>query len=311
MRDIMGKKVVTEKDVVELLDRFGPMRGAQLLEITAVEALPLWRICRKSNLLHMEIVGRRYLRLDRVVNGYARLSPSIRREFLTYTILGTHAHAAQVREEAARLRSGITKISEAKCALAQTAMKECVEELPEARTLFEHACFIIAGDVTYGMGHDVPRPERSTGQLVRGSDLDVIVVASDEMPAALIAKLDDAILKKKHYFLVHPDLREELDYIIKPVARVREQLRFDTFEHMVACKILHEGLFLLGSSSVFKQVKDLVAQHGIPERIEEMNASAAGSREEAERSLLNLREDAGGGAYIDLFYTREEGDEIY
>ncbi|OQA25370.1 MAG: hypothetical protein BWY59_01805 [Verrucomicrobia bacterium ADurb.Bin345] len=307
----MSPAAVSEQDIIGWLERAGPLRGAQLLDMAKTEALPLWRTCRQSSRLHTEIVGRRYLRLDRAVEGYARLSPSIRREFLTYTILGVHAQAAQVADAARKLQVDIERISAAKCALAESAMRECVEEMPDGRAVFEHACFIIAGDVTYGMGHDVPRPERSTGQMVRGSDLDVIVVVSDEMPATLVERLDDAILKKKHYFLVHPDLREEVDYIIKPLARVREQLLFDTFEHMVACKILDEGRFLLGSSSVFKTVKRLVAEHGVSERIAEMNASAASNREQAERALLGLPESESAGSFVDLFYTREEGDEIY
>jgi len=45
----------------------------------------------------------------------------------------------------------------------------------------------------------------------------------------------------QHHLLTHATYREEIDYLIKPLERVREQLRFDTFEHRVASKILHEN----------------------------------------------------------------------
>ena len=35
---------------------------------------------------------------------------------------------------------------------------------------------MLAGDIVYGMGHDAPRSERSTGQMVRGSDVDLVVI---------------------------------------------------------------------------------------------------------------------------------------
>ena len=114
--------------------------------------------------------------------------------------------------------------------------------------------------------------------MVRGSDLDIIVVATDDLPEEALQALDDAIYRKKHFLLVHPDYREEIDYIIKRLAKVREQLRFDTFEHMVAAKILHEGQMLCGSAEVFQTIKDLVKQTGVPEKLAAMEKQArAGS----------------------------------
>ena len=115
----------------------------------------------------------------------------------------------------------------------------------------DDVCFILAGDVVYGMAHAVERPESSTGKMVRGSDLDVVVVVRDAVPRERVVALDRAILQEKYQLLTHPTYREEIDYIIKPVWRVEEQLHFDTFEHRVASKILNEGEFLLGSRGFF------------------------------------------------------------
>jgi len=51
----------------------------------------------------------------------------------------------------------------------------------------------------------VPRPESSTGELVRGSDLDIVVVTDDELDPARRKALDRAIFQRKHYLLVHPN----------------------------------------------------------------------------------------------------------
>lgn len=302
---------MTSKEIIELLGRDGPRTGAELLETTRMEALPLWRLCRGCVDIHFEQIGHRFLRLDRAVEGYARLSPSVRREFLTYTVLGLAHQQSTVTARAKQLRAEIEQISRIKSNLARESMASIVSELRMPEALTANVVFIIAGDITYGMSHAVPRPEKSTGQMVRGSDLDIIVVATDDFPEDALKELDAAIYRKKHYLLVHPDHREEIDYVIKRLAKVREQLRFDTFEHMVASKILHEGRMLCGGAEVFDAVNGLVRECGVPEKIAVMEAQAAEDRRAAEAHLLDSSVDTRTGEHFNLFYTREEGDEIY
>ena len=64
-------------------------------------------------------------------------------------------------------------------------------------------CFIIAGDIVYNTAHDVPRPERSTGGLVMGSDIDLIVVVDDHLPDTYIHKLDKLIYQQKYRMLIN------------------------------------------------------------------------------------------------------------
>ncbi|MCJ7665513.1 MAG: hypothetical protein MUO59_02105, partial [Actinobacteria bacterium] len=73
-------------EIINLLRENGPLTGRELLEKSRGDALSIWRVCNKSEKILTETFGRRYLRLDRHVQGYARLSPSILREFLTYTV---------------------------------------------------------------------------------------------------------------------------------------------------------------------------------------------------------------------------------
>jgi hypothetical protein len=298
-------------DVVTALKESGPQTGWQLIERTRMEALPLWQICRQTPEIRMECVGKRYVRLDKAVEGYARLSPSIRREFLTYTILGLESQTPGIEAKARHLKQEIHQISQAKRDLAKQAMGDIVQWLPEWESMRDRVCFIIAGDITYDMAHAVPRPEISTGKMVRGSDLDIIVLAEDSVPQKDLKVLDDAIFKKKHYLLVHPNYQEEIDYIVKDIAKVRQQLAFDTFQHMIASKIIHEGELLYGSTEVFQKIKEMVKEFGVPEKLDALEKHATEDRNRAEISLLQSDPTQADAAFLNLFYTHEEGDEIY
>jgi hypothetical protein len=259
----------------------------------------------------MRIVGRRYLRLDRAVDGYARLSPSIRREFLTYTLLDRAGIEGRLDGRAEVLAADIQRVSDAKRHLAAQTVATLVEGLPVREEIMAKTCFILAGDITYNMAHRVPRPEHSTGKLVRGSDLDVVIVTEDSLDPAVCATLDEAIYHRKYMLLISPSYREELDYLIKDLSAVRGQIAFDSFEHMVACKILDEGEFLHGSLELFRRVKRMLAEEGIPGRLEELVAQAAVNRTEAEETLRQVNGEVSGSQYLNLFFTSDESDEIY
>jgi hypothetical protein len=147
--------------------------------------------------------------------------------------------------------------------------------------------------------------------MVQGSDLDIIVIADDSVPQEALNALDAAILKRKYLLLIQPNYQEEIDYIVKHMAKVRQQLQFDSFQHMIASKIIHEGEFLYGSQTVFRQAKALVAEFGVPEKLALLEQSATADRMEAEKRLLQSDAAAIDSASLNLFYTHEEGDEIY
>lgn len=298
-------------DIPNILKATGPQTGWQLLERTSMEPLLLWQICRQMPEIRLECIGKRFVRLDRKVEGYARLSPSIRREFLTYTILGLEDQVAAIKIKAQSLREEIRRISRAKLDLAREAMDAITQSLSGWESIKERVCFIIAGDITYDMAHAVPRPEISTGKMVRGSDLDIIVIAEDDVPKEILKALDDAILRKKHFLLVHPNYQEEIDYLVKNISRVREQLAFDSFQHMIAGKILHESELLYGSAAVFQKIKGMVEEFGVPGKLALLEKNAEENRNEAEIRLLQSDARQIDEASLGLFYTREEGDEIY
>ena len=245
-------------------------------------------------------------------HAHARLSPSIRREFLTYTLVGLPDQAAALAARAAALERQAIAISRDKLDLARESLCMALSGLPEESLLLRDAAFMIAGDITYQMAHRVPRPEKSSGRMVRGSDLDVIVVVADDLPEDEGRALDDAIYRQKHYLLTHPDIQEEIDYVLKPLAKVRQQLAFDRFEHMVACKILCECQLLYGSPFLFDELMQLVEASGVRAQLDALQTAAETERAEAERILLDPAATAVSGRNpLDLFFTREEGDEIY
>jgi hypothetical protein len=300
---------MTEDQILSILAGSGPMTGAQLLERTGMEVLSLWQACRRSSAIRFETTGRRFLRLDRNVNGYARLSPSIRREFLTYMLVGLDSQAKDLAAHADLLRRSTKRISESKREIAREAAISAVVPLPGKDAILENACFLLAGDVVYDMSHMVPRPEKSTGEMVQGSDLDIVIIVEDDLDPKIVDALDRAIHKRKHLLLVND--REEIDYLIKTMSRVREQLQFDIFSSMVACKILDEAQLLYGSAAVFEKVKAMLASYGIKDRLRQLEHQATVSRESAEKQLLEKEPDENRSEYLNLFYTHAEEDEIY
>ena len=84
-----------ENKIISLIERQGPLTGSEILETVGGDGLILWRACRLSKILTVRTVGTRYLRLDRKVEGFARLSPSILREFLTFSVVGIQGDSSR------------------------------------------------------------------------------------------------------------------------------------------------------------------------------------------------------------------------
>lgn len=299
-----------EKEIIGLIQEKGPQTGAEILEAIDGDGLLVWRACRRSPVLAIRRVGFRYLRLDRRIEGFARLSPSILREFLTYSVVGLAPEDPSLLERAQRVASHIEAVSRAKSLLAYRVVSTLLDRLENELSIHDQVCFIIAGDIVHNMAHDVPRPERSTGKLVNGSDMDLVVIVDDPFPKALKERLDEAIYREKYRLLIAPHVREEIDYIVKDLSRVREQVRFDTFKHMVACKLLQEGTLLYGSEKVFRAVKDMLREQGVLKKLDALEKRARSFRKEAEDYLLNedparIRDES-----LYLFYPSEESEEF-
>jgi len=297
-----------EERIVDLVAT-GPRTGAELREALGAEVFATWKACMLSARLTVRRVGRRYMRLDRKVEGLARLSPSILREFLTYSVVGLSGDDAACDERVAELERYTAQISSQKLALATAMVTEIATPLVAGHDV-EPLAILMAGDVVFGMAHDVSRPERSTGAMVQGSDLDIVVIVRDDAPEDLVRALDDAIYGKKYQFLRSPAFREEIDYIVKRCSKLREQMQFDTFQRMVACKILDESILIFGSEELFQQAKEMLCASGVVDRLREMERAAVVSRAERESYLLSTDEDILRASDLFIFYTDDESEEF-
>jgi len=299
-----------EKEIITVLKEKGPLTGAEILESLSEDALLLWRACKLSKNLVIQTVGCRYLRLDSKIEGFARLSPSILRELLTYSVIGFPWDRDSLGRKASEIASHIKEVSKAKLELANNIFSAVLSRLENDDLIKERACILIAGDIVYEMAHDVPRPERSTGKLVKGSDMDLVVVVDDLFPKELMERMDELIYQEKQKVLIAPHLREEIDYVVKNLARVREQMAFDTFKHMVACKILQESKLLCGRQDLFNTVKAMLWEQGITDKLIRMEDRATIFRRDAEEFLLRVAPEKIENEGLYLFYPTEESEEF-
>jgi hypothetical protein len=305
-----GTGIIMEKKIINIIKDRGPLRGSELIKHMHEDAISVLRACRLSKTLAVRIIGTRYMRLDRKIEGYARLSPSVLREFLTYSVVGLTSDKETLERKAAALQAYIEKISRSKFNLAFNIICALAGGFGEDIYLKEHACFILAGDIVFNMAHDEPRPERSTRKMVQGSDMDIVVVVDNRFPEELVEKLDQEIYKEKYRQLLNPYMREEIDYVIKNMDKVSEQLQFDNFKRMVACKIMHEGAFLFGSEEMFLSVKGMLRESGVIKKIMAMEEKARQFREKAEEYLIKEEPEKIRKEGLDYFFPAEESEEF-
>jgi len=299
-----------EKEIIKLIERKGPLTGSEIQETLGGDSIVLWQTCQRSTNLKIRNVGTHYLRLDPRIRGFARLSPSIWREFLTYSVVGIAEDPIAIERKAKEVLFNVEQVSKAKLELAYRVVAGISGHIESLSPSDYQVCFIIAGDIVHNMAHDVLRPEKSTRRLVSGSDIDLVVIADDQAPDDLMKRLDDAIFQEKYSLLMTPHVNEEIDYIVKKLERVREQVRFETFKQMVACKILHEGTLLYGSEVLFNAVKNILRQTGVSDKLNDLERQAKTFRRDVEAYLLRESPERIRGEMLDLFYPSEESEEF-
>ena len=298
-----------EKKVILLVNERGPLTGAEIHAAAGGDFFDLWKVCMLSNTLQVRRTGRRFVRLDRRVEGLARLSPSILREFMTYSVVGLKQDPAALESKAEEIITNIRMISRRKKELALQAVSDILSGLG-GKITEENMCVILAGDIVYEMAHDVPRPERSTGRLANGSDLDLVFVLDDKVSDSAVLELDEEIYRVKFRYLTNPALLEEIDYVVKKMSKVRQQAVFDSFKHVVACKILDEGELLQGSSELFQEIREILSRSGASKKLLQMRSQAEMFGNEAVNYFLNNASDSLPPEKTHLFYSTDEFEEF-
>jgi hypothetical protein len=97
---------------------------------------------------------------------------------------------------------------------------------------------------------------------------------------------------------------------VKRFSKVVEQARFNSFESMVACKILHEGKLLYGDKELYESIIQILRKNSIPAKLAKLKRLAAIRRRYAENYLLkkgNIDQEE----YMRIFTTSEEFGEIF
>ncbi len=270
-----------EAQILQILDGKSSVSGVEIAEKLDNRYFDIWRTCHNSAAIYTTPFARYYLRIDEKIEGLARLSPSILRDFLTYNRVSTLGNFEQALDDAERARQEHVRISEQKRQIARQAVSEAL-----SADILNRTGVLIAGDVCRNMAHLVPRPERSTGKLVRGSDIDLIfVIEKDE---ELKAEIEEKISEAKALYLQHPALREELDFVVNTLDHYRRVSRFQDAHDMISCKAALEGQYLAGSKDILQQSTAILLQAQIPRKVIKLTEKAFSDRL---RAMERLRKD--------------------
>jgi hypothetical protein len=294
--------------VIAALERNGPRIGKELArDLPDVPSLALWQACYKSRALHHSHFASYYLRFDITRQDQVRLSPSILRDFLSFTLIGLPGQRDQMIERQGTLSNSHREISKQKIAVAQAAINSLLGHLPAE--LHSEICAFVAGDLAYFLAHDEPREHAASGEMVKGSDIDIIIIheaLSDEIAARLEAEMKAL----KNFYLRHPNHRHEIDFIVKSRARMERQFRYTDIHDKIASKIAFESVFLGGSLSLYMKVRGTLRRSGVDELIEADFEHALQDRKKAMHTLLASTSDALDDETRSLFYFSQERVEF-
>ena len=167
----------------------GPRLGKELAaDLYDVSNLALWQACYQSRKLHVSHFASYYLRFDITREDQVRLSPSILRDFLSFTLFGLPGQRDKMIERQGTLSNMHREISREKLSVAQAAMKQVFVTL--GREIRSQLCAFIAGDLSYYLAHNEPREHMATGEMVKGSDIDIIIILSESLPDDVQDRID-------------------------------------------------------------------------------------------------------------------------
>ncbi|MFA7706632.1 MAG: hypothetical protein WCX91_05995, partial [Candidatus Omnitrophota bacterium] len=251
------ENIALKNRIISMLDI--PKTARELIHELGVRGLDnmalVYRICKNSEEIETIFSGKRYLRMDRVYGEVIpRLSPSMLRSFVDYEIIGRRGDP-EIQERLKSLEAERLKISHEKENLARYSAEKALNSCG----LKQGVVFLIAGDVSYGMSHNREREERSTGTLVKGSDLDILAIVDESLfEKSPDADIDNRLYDAKWFLLKNS--REELDYIIKPLTRIYEYRDNVDPKDTIAVKIIAESKFLCGDEQLYAKVKAAIRE---------------------------------------------------
>ena len=278
-------KIEIERQLLEN----GPLTGGELSKLfQQVPQIQIWRICNELGRFRVFNCARYYLRYDITREDQIRLSPSVLRDFLSFTMVYLPGQKALAVEASARLANKHRLISLKKLKFARQTLLALTPDVQEA--LSKNACCFIAGDIAYFLAHDEPRVNQQLGVTIKGSDIDIIVVHDNEMPQDVLKEAEKQILAYKFRAMKDPSLAQEIDFLFKPVRKMLSQFSYSDIHQKIASKILYESFFLYGRLDLYENLKTEMEFAGTVKRIEDDFDKALAGRKETVDKILALND---------------------
>ena len=279
-----------EQQIAALIDLHGSMTGRQLTELVPdANPIRIWKACYQSNILSVINFARYYLRYDVTREDMIRLSPSVLRDFLSFTLIHLSGQGSDAVDRAAKLANKHRLISLKKLKFARNTLLSLSPDILEK--LHYQACCFIAGDIAYFLAHEEPRIHAPTGAKLYGSDIDIIVVHENDMDPDLIRRAEEEILTYKHRCIKDPAIGQEIDFIFKPVHKMLNQFPYNDIHQKIACKILYESFFLYGRIDLYEKLTTDLEFTGTVKKIENDFTKALAGRKATIQKILSLEAD--------------------
>jgi len=183
----------------------GPQSGSALSErFPDVHPIGLWKLCYGSKSVLIQNCARYYLRYDVTRENMLRLSPSILRDFLTFSLIYLPEQGVQSVEAGTRLANRFRRISLRKLSLAREALLRLPEDLQ--KELNENCVVFLSGDIAYYLAHDTLRQHDTLNVPIKGSDIDIVIINNLESDPEKVARIEAELLKIKRQYLITPDI---------------------------------------------------------------------------------------------------------
>ena len=298
-----------ETRIIDAVNARGPLLGRELVEaLDGAPYLDVWRTCFGSGFLQISHFARYYLRYDITREDFIRLSPSILRDFLTFTLISLPHQRSQVIERQIQLSNHHREISVRKLAVARDTIMYLSDE--HRKALFENAVCFIAGDIAYYLAHDEPRQNQQLGKLIQGSDIDIVVVFRDGFDPDMLKAIDEEMLAVKNFVLRRTNFKEEVDFVVKPESRMMAQMEYGDIHEKIASKILYESMFLCGDFTLYVELKNALRDVEATAKIEADFDAALKSRRDSMKSLLQTEGDIEDPSVQSLFFFSQERVEF-
>lgn len=298
-----------EARVIARIREHGPQLGKELaFAMPDIPVLALWQACFRSRAFLISHFASYYLRYDITREDQVRLSPSILRDFLSFTLFGLPGQQEEMIERQGSLSNMHREISREKIALAQAVMKSVFLKL--TREIRSQLCAFIAGDLAYFLAHNEPREHAASGEMVRGSDVDIVIILSDALPDEVQETIDGEMVRLKSVYLRHPGHRQEIDFITKRQSVMERQFGYGDIHDKIASKIAYESMFLGGSLTMYMDVREAMTRLGVDKLIEADFDHALKDRKVAMRRLLNADAASIDDEMRSLFYFSQERVEF-